>query len=188
VASVVRTLPVGAVFAAVPTYNHPLLLNGRNVVEGYDGHLQSHGIHYEKQQAMLQSLLEGEPDWRQTAQELHVRYIFWGKREEESYPDSAVPWRDECRKIAEGSWGQFTIWTRQSPGKRRRQRRERLLGSRLDLVQDDGSFSHDFATNQCFHRELKKAPHPPDFSACNEISSRGRAGLKNFIIFTAERR
>src|SRR5262249_31705822 len=46
VGQVVRRLPAEARFAAYPTYNHPLLLNGRKVVLGYLGHLASQGFDY----------------------------------------------------------------------------------------------------------------------------------------------
>ena len=107
VASAVRPLPVGAVFAAFPTYNHPLLLNGRNLVEGYNGHLESHGIDYKENLALLESLLNGEQDWRQTARKLHARYLFWGKLEEDAYPDSTKPWEAECLTVAKGAWGKI---------------------------------------------------------------------------------
>ncbi len=105
IASAVRPLPIGTIFAGYPTYDHPLLIIGRNMVEGYDGHLVSYGIDYAEHRKKLESLLNGETEWRHLARELHVRYVFWGKREQDAYPDSALPWKDECRKVAEGSWG-----------------------------------------------------------------------------------
>src|SRR6266487_3327209 len=44
VGDVVRHLPVEARFAAYPTFNHPLLLQGRKVALGYPGHLWSQGF------------------------------------------------------------------------------------------------------------------------------------------------
>lgn len=107
VASAVKPIPATAIFAGYPTYNHPLLLNGRKMVEGYNGHLESHGISYRKNLALLESLLNGEPGWRETARKLHARYLFWGRLEDENYPDSAKPWETECLKIADGDFGQI---------------------------------------------------------------------------------
>ncbi|HWB58189.1 MAG TPA: hypothetical protein VG733_01800 [Chthoniobacteraceae bacterium] len=105
VADAVRPLPVTAIFAGDPTYNHPLLLNGRKMVEGYNGHLDSHGIDYTGNRDLLESLLNGEEDWRETARKLHARYLFWGRFEEGEFPDSNKPWETACLKVAEGDWG-----------------------------------------------------------------------------------
>jgi len=105
VASAVRHLPATAVFAGFPTYNHPLLLNGQDMVAGYTGHLWSHGIDYENQVNMLESMLKGDADWQQTAGDFHVRYIFWGPEEEKAYPDSPQPWKNSCPIAARGAWG-----------------------------------------------------------------------------------
>lgn len=53
----VQDIPPGTVFAAVPDYNQPLLLLGRNVVCGYDGHLYSHGIDYSSRLQLLKAVL-----------------------------------------------------------------------------------------------------------------------------------
>jgi hypothetical protein len=101
----IRNLPVDATFAAYPTYNHPLLLSGGKVVEGFEGHLESHGINYLPRLHQLQSLMLGQSNWRETAHNLRVRYLFWGEREQEHYPESPMPWRQQCKLIAHGTWG-----------------------------------------------------------------------------------
>jgi hypothetical protein len=58
-----RDIPQDATFAAVPTYNHPLLLLGRKVLCGYDGHLYSHGINYLNRYRRVQILMEKPPGW-----------------------------------------------------------------------------------------------------------------------------
>lgn len=103
--SALRALPPDATFAAFPTYNHPLLLSGCKVVEGYAGHLFSHGIAHEKRDAELRRLMLGNDDWRELAKQLGVEYLFWGNRENEAYPTSARPWEAECRLVATGPWG-----------------------------------------------------------------------------------
>jgi len=107
VAAAVRNLPATAIFATFPTYNHPLLLNGRNVVAGYPGHLWSHGIDCKAQLASVDSLLNGEPGWQKIARDLHVRYIFWGTQEKKAYQNSTQPWKKDCPLIAQGPWGEI---------------------------------------------------------------------------------
>jgi hypothetical protein len=110
-----RKVPVEARFAAYPTYNHPLLLQGRKVVLGYPGHLWTQGFaDYGKTYTKLQSLMQGEPNWRQIAAELRVRYIFWGKEERLNYPGSSHPWEKSFTVVAsDPTWG--TIYDLASP-------------------------------------------------------------------------
>lgn len=105
VAHAVRGIPVRERFAGAPTYNHPLLLNGRKMVLGYLGHVHSHGLAWQEPAADLDSLLNGGEDWRQLADKLGARYLFWGRIEDEKYPDSSQPWRQTTRAVASGDWG-----------------------------------------------------------------------------------
>jgi hypothetical protein len=111
----VRSLPVEARFAAFPTYNHPLLLQGRKVVLGYPGHLWTQGFDYHEEEAKLQRLMRGEADWRQAAEALRVRYIFWGREEQTNYPNSRKPWEQVLAKVGTGPWG--TIYDLQKKAK-----------------------------------------------------------------------
>jgi hypothetical protein len=107
VAQAVRRIPVSERFVGYPTYNHPLLLCGRKMALGYPGHLSSHGLAYQEPELQVASLMNGDPDWRQCAADLHARYLFWGRpeRECEDYRLSSEPWKDECRLVASGPWG-----------------------------------------------------------------------------------
>jgi hypothetical protein len=105
VAVATRNLPVEARFAAFPTYNHPLLLNGRKVVCGYAGHLWTQGIDYTAIENRLNSLMRGEGDWMQTARDLHVRYLYWGDEEKTNYANSSRPWENKLPIVAKGGWG-----------------------------------------------------------------------------------
>jgi len=100
-----RDLPVNETFAAYPDLNHPLLMSGCKLVEGFEGHLHSHGIEYRPRLRQLNVLLSGQTDWRQIADELHVRYLFWGELEQRHYPQSLAPWRRQCPAVAHGEWG-----------------------------------------------------------------------------------
>jgi len=100
-----RDIPITDSFLAHPNYNHALLLAGRVVVMGYEGHLWSHGLDYAPRRDDIARVLRGEPGWRETAQKLGARWLYWGEQERNAYPDSPQPWRTECRVHAEGPWG-----------------------------------------------------------------------------------
>jgi len=104
IAFATRYIPPDATFAGLPNYNHPLLLSGCKMVEGYAGHLFSHGIDYSARDEELKDLLKGDPRWRAIARDLNVRYIFWGRMEEEAYPNSLQPWKG-YPIAASGPWG-----------------------------------------------------------------------------------
>ena len=104
--ALMRNLPMDARFAAYPTYNHPLLLQGRKTVLGYPGHLWTQGFNnYHAVEEKLNSLMRGQGNWKQTAHELGVRYIFWGREENTNYPTSSRPWARLLPKAASGDWG-----------------------------------------------------------------------------------
>ncbi|HZS17625.1 MAG TPA: hypothetical protein VFA51_06805 [Candidatus Udaeobacter sp.] len=105
IGSVVRPLPIEARFAAYPTYNHPLLLQGRKVVLGYPGHLWTEGFDYDGPNRQLTALMRGAPNWRDAAKALGVRYIFWGRDETSNYQGSTRPWETTGHRIASGDWG-----------------------------------------------------------------------------------
>ena len=105
VGAALRKLPRDVRFAAYPTYNHPLLLQGRRVVMGYPGHLWTQGFDYSETEKKLNGLMRGAPDWRTQAQALGARYLFWGRLEKANYAVSTRPWEKECRLLATGNWG-----------------------------------------------------------------------------------
>ena len=105
VGAAVRRLPLEARFAAYPTYNHPLLLQGRKVALGYPGHLWSQGFAYTTTYNLLTKLMQGSENWREIARALHIRYIFWGREETINYPASKQPWKTTATLIASGPWG-----------------------------------------------------------------------------------
>ncbi|HEY2799020.1 MAG TPA: hypothetical protein VGI85_00365 [Chthoniobacterales bacterium] len=119
VANVVRRLPIKERFAAYPTYNHPLLLNGRKVVLGYPGHLWTQGFDFAPVGEQLKTLMLGPPDWRARAEALRARYLFWGGEEKTAYGSSAQPWRGKAAIVGSGPWG--TIYDLETPARRTRQ-------------------------------------------------------------------
>lgn len=105
VGGAVRKLPATARFACYPTYNHPLLLQGRKVVMGYPGHLWTQGFDYSETNKRLDAVMLGSPDWRGQARRLHTRYLFWGREEKSHYASSTRPWEREAQLVASGNWG-----------------------------------------------------------------------------------
>ncbi|HXX42932.1 MAG TPA: hypothetical protein VEI58_11790, partial [Chthoniobacterales bacterium] len=105
VGNAVAKLPVEARFAAFPTYNHSLLLQGRKVVLGYPGHLWTEGFDYSQTSQKLTQLMNGASNWQEIAQRLQVRYIFWGREETANYSSSSRPWEKTLVQVAGGGWG-----------------------------------------------------------------------------------
>jgi len=71
----VAGIPNEARFASVPDYNHPLILLGRKVACGYEGHLWSHGLNYKQKLHLLNNALEGETSWQSAALTLDVQWL-----------------------------------------------------------------------------------------------------------------
>ena len=105
VGNAVAKLPVEARFAAFPTYNHSLLLQGRKVVLGYPGHLWTEGFDYSQTSQKLTQLMNGASNWQEIAHQLQVRYIFWGREETANYSSSSRPWEKTLVQVAGGGWG-----------------------------------------------------------------------------------
>jgi hypothetical protein len=105
IGNAVQKLPATARFAAYPTYNHPLLLQGRKVVLGYPGHLWTEGFDYGKTMDRLQQLMNGADNWRDIAHGLQAQYIFWGREETANYQASKRPWEKGAALINSGTWG-----------------------------------------------------------------------------------
>lgn len=105
VGTAVRPLPVEARFAAWPTFNDPILLQGRKAVMGYPGHLWTEGFDYNDLNNRLNALMNGAPNWREAAKSLGVRYIFWGQDEKANYQASTRPWETTAFLVASGDWG-----------------------------------------------------------------------------------
>ena len=115
IGTALRPLPVEARFATYPTYNHPVLLQGRKVVLGYPGHLWTEGFDYSKANDQLTALMNGAANWRDAAKALGVRYIFWGQDEKTNYQSSSRPWEATAFLVASGDWGAIYDLTRAAP-------------------------------------------------------------------------
>ena len=100
-----RPLPLEARFAAWPTFNCPVSLQGRKVVAGYPGHLWTEGFDYTEVNNRLTTLMNGTGNWQDAAKSLGVRYIFWGQDEKANYQSSSRPWEATSFLVASGDWG-----------------------------------------------------------------------------------
>jgi hypothetical protein len=92
-----RDEPADAVIACSPEYNHPVLLSGHRAVCGYEGHLWSHGLDYRGRWDLLDSVMKGEPGWREKARLLGVSKIYWSEIEAKRWPGSRLPWAGETK-------------------------------------------------------------------------------------------
>jgi hypothetical protein len=68
-------IPPEVRFACVPDYNHPLVLLGRKVACGYEGHLWSHGLNCHQNLDLLRKALVGGAAWRDVASSLDVQWL-----------------------------------------------------------------------------------------------------------------
>ena len=115
VGEAVKKLPVEARFAAYPTYNHPLLLQGRKLVLGYPGHLWTEGFDYGEAERELRQLMQGANDWHEMARLLRVRFVFWGRAEKANYPGSTRPWEHAALRVATADWGEIYDLSQPAP-------------------------------------------------------------------------
>jgi hypothetical protein len=71
----VAGIPPELRFACLSDYNHPLILLGRKVACGYEGHVWSHGLNYHRTLGLLRAALSGEASWRSSAPLLDVEWL-----------------------------------------------------------------------------------------------------------------
>ncbi len=109
----VSKLPPNARYAAYPTFNHPLLLQGRKVILGYPGHVWTQGFNYGDDNNKLTTLMNGAPGWKEIAKNFQTQYLFWGREEIKNYAQSKRPWEQESKLVATGAWG--SIYDLESP-------------------------------------------------------------------------
>ena len=111
----VRYLPPGEHIRRLAHLQSSTATRGRKMVEGYAGHLFSQGIDYQARDDKLKAMMMGAPQWQAIANDLNVRYLFWGPMEESGYPGSTQPWKD-LPVVAAGTWGTiYDLGTRLCP-------------------------------------------------------------------------
>ena len=87
---VVKDIPPTDRFAVDPQYNHPLLLIGRPVSAGYEGHLWSHGLDYKRVYAAQKALFETGDLQTAAAALPGTKWIFFGDAERRDFPASPL--------------------------------------------------------------------------------------------------
>ena len=75
-AQALRDVPVVDRIAIEPDFNNPVMLLGRPVLCGYEGHLWSHGLSYRQQWNDLHSILLRSPGWEELARKHNVKWIY----------------------------------------------------------------------------------------------------------------
>ena len=75
-AAAIASIPFGDRIAVEPDYNNPVMLLGRPVVCGYEGHLSSHGLDYHRQWNALQSALKGESGWQDALKHFNAKWLY----------------------------------------------------------------------------------------------------------------
>lgn len=77
VAHRISEIPASDRFAVDPRYNHPIILLGRPVYCGYDGHLWSHGLDYSGRMENLKAILNRSPDWLERVRGLDAEWVYF---------------------------------------------------------------------------------------------------------------
>jgi hypothetical protein len=67
--------------------------------------LWTQGINSTEVDSKLHNLMLGQGDWKKSARELQVRYLFWGNLEKTNYGNSTRPWEKQLPLLAQGAWG-----------------------------------------------------------------------------------
>lgn len=78
-------------FACVPDYNHPLILLGRRVACGYEGHLWSHGLDFREKLSLLRLTLAGRSNWRKSARTLDIEWLALRTKDAANCPPPGDP-------------------------------------------------------------------------------------------------
>ena len=76
------------------------------MVLGYLGHVWTQGFEYGATLTQLNAVLDGAPNWKEQARDLHARYLFWGREEKANHPASKHPWENgDVPLVTSGPWG-----------------------------------------------------------------------------------
>ena len=75
-AAVIAHIPFKDRIAVDPDFNNPVMLLGRPVLCGYEGHLWSHGLDYHKHWDALQAVLKREPGWQEALKHLDAKWLY----------------------------------------------------------------------------------------------------------------
>ena len=68
-------VPARSLILHAPTYNHPVVLSGRQSLMGYTGHVWSHGLPYARREADIRRIYAGAPQAAALIERYGVEYI-----------------------------------------------------------------------------------------------------------------
>ena len=74
-AAAIANIPFKDRIAVEPAFNNPVMLLGRPVLCGYEGHLISHGLDYHRQWDSLQTVLKRKPGWQEALKHLDAKWL-----------------------------------------------------------------------------------------------------------------
>ncbi len=94
-----REISPTATFAVVPDFNNPLILLGRKVVCGYEGHLWSHGLNYQDKLRRLNLVLSQSPGWEDDAVDLGADYVVFRKDSDWTKPPEIFDIRPDYKQL-----------------------------------------------------------------------------------------
>jgi hypothetical protein len=84
-----QTLPKAIILTA-PTHNHPVLLSGRRLFLGYEGHLWSQGLSYKDREPIAAGMFKGEAQPAESARLTRIEAIAVTPAEASHLPDPDV--------------------------------------------------------------------------------------------------
>jgi hypothetical protein len=86
-AGALKDLPKEAVIASATNHNHGLTYFGRIRAVGYDGHLWSHGVDFQRRMDLLNQLMKPQAgaDLTRLAHELGATHVIWGQDERDIF-------------------------------------------------------------------------------------------------------
>lgn len=93
---------------------HPAALCGYPVVSALNESHFADGSLAKQNAEKLRKLLSGAPEWRRLAEDLQVRYLFWGSREKQDFAAAGDLWERVVKKARDGEWG--TVYDLGVPG------------------------------------------------------------------------
>jgi hypothetical protein len=102
--AIADSTPPGAVIAAWPAHDSPVLLSGRPGVLGYTGHIWSQGLHAGEREQDLESFYAGGLSPAQLRQRYGAEYAVFGPRESGPSSKNTATWRDGPPVVSVGPY------------------------------------------------------------------------------------
>jgi hypothetical protein len=101
---VARATPPGAVIAARPTHDSPVLLSGRPSLLGYTGHIWSQGLDAGDREQELEKLYAGTLDPAVLRERYDVAYIVLGPLDRGLSQEGTMSWQEQTPLVEQGRY------------------------------------------------------------------------------------